>query len=84
MTLNQITRESFIIYRNLLKKAIKQAKKLYYLKKAIAIKGDVRETWRFVNNILHGNKLESITFINDQNSSPVTGNKMADFSIIIS
>ena len=79
LKLNQITRESFIIYRNLLNKAVKQAKELYYLKKVVAINGDVRETWKFVNSILHGNKSEIITSINDQNGSPVTGNKMADF-----
>ena len=70
LKLNPITKESFIIYINIRNKTIKQAKKMYYLKKAVANNGDVRENWRFLNNILHGNKQTVlITSINNQNGS---------------
>ena len=52
LKLNQITRDSFVIYKNLLNDCIRQAKIIFYMKKSISANNDVKETWKFINGVL--------------------------------
>ena len=62
---NQITKKSFNIYKKLLNTAIKQAKKLYYLKKAISANRNIKDTWKFFNKNLNKNKKKTVLNVNN-------------------
>ena len=76
---NQITRTSFVAYRNLLNDAIRQAKILYYMKKSISVNNDVKKTWRFINSILNKNNNDKILSINNVNGEKLIEHNMVNY-----
>ena len=79
LKVNLISLPDFNNYKRLLNSAIKQAKTLYYLKRSFKFNGDVKDTWKFINDILDKNKREPVTSIKDRNSTLLNGKNMVDF-----
>ena len=68
---NEIPYEHFKIYRNLLTKTIKLAKKIYLAKQFRDIGGNQKETWKLINKCSN-NKKEHIKFEVKTNDGSIT------------
>ena len=80
LKLNQITRDSFVIYKNLLNDCIRQAKIIFYMKKSISANNDVKETWKFINEVLKNNKRDEVRTVDYYiTGTSLTGYKMVNY-----
>ena len=73
---NVISLADFNSYKRLLNSAIKQAKLLYYIKKSFKFNGDIKRTWKFINEVLNKNEKNPICSINNSNSTKLKVNEM--------
>ena len=76
---NVISLADFNSYKRLLNSAIKQAKLLYYIKKSFKFNGDIKRTWKFINEVLNKNERKPIYSINNSNSVELKGNEMVNY-----
>ena len=52
---------------------------LYYLKKSISLNNDIKNTWRFVNEIMNKEKRETITSIKNNPDNYIAGETTANY-----
>ena len=74
-----ISKNSFDYYKRLLNSAIKQAKALYYMKKSIRCNGDVRATWKFINDMLGRKEGRCIKYVRGDGDANLTGVSMVNY-----
>ena len=57
---NQYIKHTFNIYRNMLKKLIRQAKRLYYIATFARFKHDIKQTWKIIKETLNRSKSDAL------------------------
>ena len=76
---SQITKSSYTEYKNLLNNAIRQAKIIFYMKKAIASNIDAKSTWKFINQVLNKNKKDVVHSVNNNSGISLSGINMSNY-----
>ena len=59
--LYEVLKVQFNIYRNILKKAISKAKRMYYVNVCTQFKNNIKQTWKVIKETLHKNKFAKIS-----------------------
>ena len=57
---HQYIKHTFNIYRNMLKKLILQAKRLYYIATFARFKHDIKQTWKIIKETLNRSKSDAL------------------------
>ena len=76
---NEIPKDSYITYRNMLNDTVRQAKVIFYMRKSISTNNDAKKTWKFVNEMLNKNKKEKICAIDDNEGRSLAGHDMVNY-----
>ena len=58
--LYEVLKAQFNTYRNILKKAISKAKRMYYVNVFTQFKNNSKQTWKVIKETLHKNKFSKI------------------------
>ena len=59
--LYEVLKAQFNTYRNILKKAISKAKRMYYVNVFTQFKNNIKQTWKVIKETLHKNKFAKIS-----------------------
>ena len=61
MNYNEVLKARFNTYRNILRKAISKAKRMYYVNVFTQFKNNIKQTWKVIKETLHKNKFAKIS-----------------------
>ena len=84
-----LARQNYIKYKNVLKQLLRHEEKVYYNSQFLAVAGDIRKTWKLINQVINKNNKSSnshislkIAGVTSQNESEIV-NSFNDFFVNI-